>query len=97
MTLQNLLKNPVYAGAYAYGRRQIDPRKQQAGRPSTGRVVSQPEDWLVLLLDRYPAYISWEQHQRNLAQLKSNRARADELGAVRHGSRSGLKNEPSPL
>lgn len=25
MTLQNLLKNPAYAGAYAYGRRQIDP------------------------------------------------------------------------
>ncbi len=33
MTLQNLLKNPLYAGAYAYGRRQVDPRKQQPGRP----------------------------------------------------------------
>jgi len=86
MTLQNLLKNPVYAGAYAYGRRQIDPRKKQAGRPSTGRVVIEPEDWLVLLKDRLPAYISWEQYQQNLAQLKSNQARADELGAVRHGS-----------
>lgn len=85
MTLQNLLKNPVYAGAYAYGRRQVDPRKKQAGRPSTGRVVSEPEDWLVLRKDHWPAYISWEQYQRNLAQLKSNQARADELGAVRHG------------
>src|ERR671933_201932 len=26
MTLQNLLKHPLYAGAYAYGRRQVDPR-----------------------------------------------------------------------
>ena len=26
MTLQNLLKHPIYAGAYAYGRRQVDPR-----------------------------------------------------------------------
>jgi len=26
MTLQNTLKNPIYAGAYAYGKRRIDPR-----------------------------------------------------------------------
>lgn len=79
MTLQTLLKHPMYAGAYAYGRRQVDPRKKQAGRPSTGRVVSAPEEWLVLLKDRYPTYISWEQYQRNLARLKSNQACADEL------------------
>lgn len=71
MTLQNLLKSPLYAGAYAYGRRRIDPRKQQAGRPFTGRTVTAPEDWYVLLQDRFPAYISWEQYQLNLAKLKS--------------------------
>jgi len=85
MTLQNLLKNPIYAGAYAYGKRQIDPRRKRAGRPSTGRVVMAPEKWRVLLKDRLPAYITWEQYERNLARLKSNRARAEELGAVRHG------------
>src|SRR5712692_8579860 len=37
VTLQNLLKHPLYAGAYVYGRRRVDPRRQQAGRPSTGR------------------------------------------------------------
>src|SRR5919202_348649 len=36
-TLQNMLKNPIYAGAYAYGRRRIDPRKRKPGRRSTGR------------------------------------------------------------
>lgn len=85
MTLQNLLKSPIYAGAYAYGRRRMDPRKQQAGKPFTGRTVTAPENWYVLLQDRFPAYISWEQYQQNLAKLKSNRARADERGAVRHG------------
>lgn len=85
MTLQNLLKNPLYAGAYVYGRRQVDPRKQQAGRPSTGRVVVDPDNWHVLLPDSYPAYISWEQYQWNLARLKSNQATAEELGAVRYG------------
>lgn len=86
MTLQNVLKNPLYAGAYAYGRRQIDPRRQQPGRPSTGRHVLGPNDWPILLPDRCPAYISWEQYERNLARLRANQARADAMGAVRHGS-----------
>ncbi len=32
MTLQNLLHHPIYAGAYRWGHRKIDPRKQQPGR-----------------------------------------------------------------
>src|SRR5918911_2972519 len=59
MTLQNMLKHPLYAGAYAYGRRQVDPRKKQPGHPSTGRVVLAPADWFVLLKDQVPAYITW--------------------------------------
>jgi len=86
MTLQNLLKHPIYAGAYAYGRRQVDPRRQQAGRPSTGRVVQSPDDWFVLIKDVLPAYITWEQYEQHLARLTANQSRADELGAPRHGS-----------
>jgi DNA invertase Pin-like site-specific DNA recombinase len=85
MTLQNLLKNPIYAGAYAYGRRQVDPRHKRPGRPYTGRAVTEPKDWFVLLPDRLPAYITWEQYETNLARLKANRARSDEMGAVRQG------------
>ena len=85
MTLQNLLKNPIYAGAYAYGRRQVDARKKQPGRPTTGRVVCDFNEYHALIKDHFPAYISWEQFERNLARLKANRARADEVGAVRHG------------
>jgi DNA invertase Pin-like site-specific DNA recombinase len=84
-TLQNLLKNPAYAGAYAYGRKQVDARKKKAGRPHTGCVVKPPEEWLVLIQDHHPAYISWEQYQRNVAQLNANRNRADELGHSREG------------
>jgi DNA invertase Pin-like site-specific DNA recombinase len=85
ITLQTILKNPIYAGAYAYGRHQVDPRRKKPGRPSTGRVVIPLDEWTVLLKDRFPAYITWEQYERNLARLKSNQARADEVGAVRHG------------
>jgi hypothetical protein len=84
-TLQNLLKNPTYAGAYAYGRKQVEPRKKKAGRPHTGMVVKPPEEWLVLIEDHHPAYICWEQYQQNLAQLQSNQNRADELGHARQG------------
>lgn len=85
-TLQNLLKNPTYAGAYAYGRSHFDPRKQTPGRPYTGYVVTRQPDWLVLIQDHHPAYISWEQYQQNLAQLQANQARADERGSVRPGT-----------
>ncbi len=85
MTLQNLLKNPLYAGAYAYGRRQVDARRKQPGRPSTGRVTRSRQAYHVLLKDHMPAYITWAQYEQNLARLEANRARAETIGAVRHG------------
>jgi DNA invertase Pin-like site-specific DNA recombinase len=84
-TLQSLLKNPIYAGAYAYGRRQIDGRRKQPGRPNSGRVERVPQQYHVLIKDYVPAYISWEQYERNVARLAANRAHADTIGAVRRG------------
>jgi DNA invertase Pin-like site-specific DNA recombinase len=85
-TLQMMLKHPLYAGFYVYGRRQEDPRRKQPERPRTGRVVMTTDEWLVLLPNRCPAYISPEQYERNQARLQANRARADAMGAVRSGS-----------
>lgn len=85
MTLQNVLKHPMYAGAYVYGRRQVDARKKQPGRPSTGRVTQVRPDFHVLLPDLIPAYISWSQYEQNVARLEANRNRADTIGAARHG------------
>ncbi len=84
-TLNNLLHNPAYAGCYAYGRRRVDPRRQRPGQPSSGRVVADPDSWLVWLPGRLPAYISWEQYERNGARLRANQARAGQPGAVRNG------------
>ncbi len=84
-TLQMMLKHPLYAGSYVYGRRQEDPRRKQPERPRTGRVVMTTEEWLVLLSNRCPAYISPEQYERNQARLQANRARADALGVARSG------------
>ena len=84
-TLQNLLKHPLYAGAYVYGRRQLDRRRYQPERPQSGRVVMPRADWHALLPDRCPAYLSWEQYEQNLARLAANRNQASAQGAVRKG------------
>lgn len=88
MTLQNMLKNPAYAGAYAYGRRRVDPRRKKPGRPGTGYVTrpTPSKEWHVFLKDRLPAYISWERYERNVARLAENRARAEAMGAPRSGA-----------
>ncbi len=85
-TLQNLLKHPLYAGAYVYGRRQMDRRRYQPEHPQSGRVVMSRADWHALLPDHCPAYLSWEQYERNQARLAANRARAAVVGAVRRGA-----------
>ena len=85
-TLQNLLHHPIYAGAYRYGHRPIDPRRKQPGRPNTGKQVRRPEECEVLLRDRLPAYITWERFAANQARLAANRARHDALGAPRLGT-----------
>ena len=83
MTLSNLLRNPTYAGAYVYGRRPVDPRRKIPGRPATGRTTAPAEHWEGLLKDRFPAYITWAQYERNLDQLQSNTAQGG--GVVRKG------------
>jgi hypothetical protein len=75
--LQMMLKHSLYAGSYVYGRRQEDPRRKLPEHPRTGRVVMTGDEWLVLLPNRCPAYISPEQYERNQARLQANRARAD--------------------
>ena len=73
VTLQNLLRHPVYAGYYRWGHRAVDPRRKVAGRPSTGRTLRAPKDCLVLLENRCPAYITPEQFWANQARLDANR------------------------
>jgi len=85
-TLQIMLHNPVYAGYYAYGRRQVEPRRKVAGRPSTGRVVKEAGEWLVLLPGRMPAYITPEEYEANVARMAANRQTAATPGAPRDGS-----------
>ena len=85
-TLQNMLHNPVYAGYFAWGRRQVDQRRKAPGRPSTGRVVKDSTEWLVLLPGRLPAYITKEEYEANLARMAANQQTAATPGAPRDGA-----------
>ncbi len=84
-TLQNLLHHPLYAGAYRYGHRAIDPRKKQPGRRHSGKQVRPPEDCLVLKRDHLPAYISWDRFCANVRRLDANRTNKEKLGPPREG------------
>ncbi len=85
-TLSNLLHHPSYAGAYRFGHRPTDPRRKQPGRPTTGKLIRRPEECLVLIRDRLPAYITWDRFQANQERLDANRARHDRPGAPRQGA-----------
>jgi DNA invertase Pin-like site-specific DNA recombinase len=85
-TLRDVLRNPVYAGAYAYGRRPCDPRRKTAGG---GRPVQRSvpmSEWKVLIRGRVPGYITWERYLANQERLRQNRSRPDTPGVPRDGA-----------
>lgn len=65
----DILHNPAYAGAFAYGRTTPSPNRRPGQR---GRVKRPLEDWTVIHHDVYPAYISWEVYMANRARLTDN-------------------------
>src|SRR5205807_454798 len=70
--LNELLRHPAYAGAYAYGRQASDAARGLPGRPKPGRHAVPPEEWACFLKDRIPAYIGWERYEENRRRLREN-------------------------
>src|SRR3546814_560224 len=69
------LKNPAYAGAFAYGRTRVI-RKGPSPKDKSLKKLPQ-EEWKVLVKDRYSPYISWEIFEKIQAMLKENYAEYD--------------------
>ncbi len=66
------LKNPAYAGAYAYGKTR---RTRLPGE--VHQVITRPiplEEWSVLRLQAFPGYISWDTYLHNQQLLAQNAA-----------------------
>jgi DNA invertase Pin-like site-specific DNA recombinase len=87
--LHTILKNPAYAGAFVYGRRSFDPTRQIPGRPGTGKLRRPKSQWIALVKDVYPAYISWSQYERIQKTIEENRQRMEPLFTRRQGIRQG--------
>jgi excisionase family DNA binding protein len=82
-SLLSLLKNPMYAGAYAYGQSKTTIRIEN-GRKRTARSKRpRQEDWTVLIQDHHEGYISWAEYQSNQALIANN---ANGKGAMVRGS-----------
>ena len=71
----NLLTNPAYAGAYAYGRRRTEGPNPAVRRGKARLPSRDPDDWRVLLRGRWPAYIGWEAFEENQRRLMANRSK----------------------
>jgi hypothetical protein len=84
-TLLNLLHHPIYAGAYRWGHREIDPRKKVPGKPASGRTFHAYDECRVLIHDRFPAYITWEEFENNQRKMAENSTLGKQLSAPRHG------------
>jgi DNA invertase Pin-like site-specific DNA recombinase len=85
-TVYNVLRHPIYAGAYCYGRSRSDARRKVPGRRHSGRVRVPRDEWAVLLHDMLPAYISRGQFEANQERLRQNRSSFETSGAPRQGS-----------
>jgi DNA invertase Pin-like site-specific DNA recombinase len=85
-TLTQMLHNPIYAGAYAYGRRPCDPRRTASGAMKTEQRRVPMSEWKVLRRDRLPAYITWERYMANQERIHQNRSLPDTAGTPREGA-----------
>jgi hypothetical protein len=68
--VHDILTNPVYAGAYAYGRKQTERRVTDGA--VTEHVRRAPrEEWHVLIEGHHPGYITFERYLQNQERLRS--------------------------
>ena len=86
-TLRHLLTNPVYGGAYAFGRTGSRVTVEDGRKRVSRGHRRDREAWDVLIVDHHEGYVSWEEFERNQRLIADN-ANCKGLmtrGAVRRG------------
>ena len=83
-----VLRNPIYAGAYVYGRRPTQKVLVDGQIKKRQRSALPLEQARVFIANNHEAYIGWDDYQENLRMLRNNVKRwepDDSIGAVRAG------------
>jgi DNA invertase Pin-like site-specific DNA recombinase len=86
--LHHILTNPVYAGAYAYGKSRSERYVDEHGAVKKRMRHLPIDQWAVLIPEHHAGFIDWATFQANQARLDSNtRPQPHQSGgAVREGS-----------
>ena len=84
--IHQILTNPVYAGAYTYGKTHQERYVDQAGSVRK-RVRHVPQsEWAVLIRDHHKGFIDWETYEMNQSRIaKNTHPTPHKPGAVREG------------
>ncbi len=86
--IHHILTNPVYAGAYAYGKSRRDTILNESGA-ARKRVRKLPRsEWQVLISNHHPGFIDWQTYEANQDRIAKNTRPGPHKagGAVREGS-----------
>jgi DNA invertase Pin-like site-specific DNA recombinase len=79
-TVLKVLTNPVYAGAYVFGKTGARTTVVDGRARKTQGHKRPRSEWTVLLHDHHPGYISWEQYERNQAMVAGNAHMKSRMG-----------------
>jgi len=85
--VHRLLTNPVYAGAYVFGRTGSRARFEGGRKVITYGVARRRDEWEVLIRDHHDGYISWDEYDRNQKIIAGNANMKGTMvsGSVRKG------------
>jgi DNA invertase Pin-like site-specific DNA recombinase len=86
--IHQVLTNPVYAGAYAYGKSRFERYVDETGRVRKRARRLPRSQWSILIRDHHPGFIDWDTFEANQVRIGSNtRPRPHQAGgAVREGT-----------
>jgi len=86
--VHDYLTNPVYAGAFVFGRTRVEKRVDGSGRLVVRTRQVPRSEWSVLIPDHHAGFISWERYVANQDALRANwrPPRGEGGGAVREGA-----------
>jgi hypothetical protein len=70
--VNDVLHNPLYAGAYVYGRRSIEVRVKDGEAVKQQRSARPPEDASVFIPAHHAGYIDWDEYQRHQDLMRNN-------------------------